>query len=273
VPINIPNLDDRNYAQFYNETMSVITRYYPDYGGVGLSDPVMVLAELFSYYFDVTSYQIDQISPQTWRNFATLIGVQGENARPEELIRAALAELSSVKRAVTADDIEAIVKRESKNAARVGVFPGDRLRVRVVPEEKTDKTEEDLSRIYSLLRRCGPLCTRYDVQYAPVLAFEITAEIVKNRAMTLSDKSLSDTVRNTLNDFFSPLRGGSGGGWEFGRAISRSEIFSLIEGIAGVDYVASININRSGKAYAGDDELPLKQDELAQLDKTNITIL
>ena len=273
MPINIPNLDDRNYDQFYNEAMSVITRYYPDYAGMGLSDPVMVLAELFSYYFDVTSYQIDQISPQTWRNFATMIGVQGENARPEELIRAALAELSSVKRAVTADDIETIIKRESINVARVGVFPGDRLRIRVVAERKTDETEEELSRIYSLLRRCGPLCTRYDVQYAPVLGFEITAEVIKTRAMTLSDKSLSDTVKNKLNDFFSPLKGGGGRGWEFGRAISRSEIFSLIEGVAGVDYVASIKINRSGKTYVGDDELPLKQDELVQLDKTNITIL
>jgi len=273
VPINIPNLDDRNYDQLYSEAMSVITRYYPDYAGIGPSDPAMALVELFCYYFDVTSYQINQITQQTLRNFAALMGVQGGNERPEELIRTALAEFSSVARAVTAADIETIVKREAEKAVRVGVFPGERVKVRVVTKNNAPISDADLRRIYSLLRGCSPLGTRFDVRNAPMYGFDIMAEIVKHRETTIKDSDLSGAVQKQLSDFFSPLKGGDGGGWEFGRAISRSEIFGLIEGVEGVDHAASLKIRRSSQAYAGDDELLLKQDELAELNQIEVTIL
>jgi len=273
VPINIPNLDDRNYDQLYSEAMSVITRYYPDYAGMGQSDPAMVLAELFSYYFDVTSYQINRITPQMKRNFAALVGVQDENENPEELIRRALAEISKVRRAVTAGDIETIVKQEITNAARVFVIPGVCIKVRVVAVKGKVINDTELRRIYTLLRGCSPLGTRYDVQCAAMVSFDVMAEVVRLRNTTLKDTDLSGTVVSKLKAFFSPFTGGDGSGWQFGRAISRSEIFSRIEAVPGVDYVATVRIYRAGDASGRDDELLLKPDELADLQNVEITIL
>jgi len=280
MPINIPNLDDRNYDQFYKEAMSVITRYFPDYSGMSISDPAMVLAELFSYYFDATSYQLNRITPQTKRNFAALIGVpQTGNESPEELIRSALGELSCVKRAVTSEDIKTILKREivakpDKRVARVYLLPGQRQQVLLVAEKDAFITDEELNRIYIMLRGCSPLGTGYHVRRALKYSFDVTVDIVKKKNSTLSSNNLSKAVDDKLKGFFSPLTGGdSGDGWEFGRAISRSEIFSLIEQINDVDHVELLAIKKSGTAYAGDDELLLEQDELAQLNQINITIL
>ena len=271
--INIPNLDDRNYDQLYSEAMSVITRYYPDYAGMGLTDPAMVLAELFSYYFDVTSYQINRITQQTMRNFATLVGIQDEYEKPEELIRKALAEISSVRRAVTVSDIETIVMQETVNAARVFVLPGECIKVRVVAAKGKVISDTELRRIYTLLRGCSPLGTRYDVRNASMVGFNVMAEIVRLRNTTLKDTDLSKSVKNRLETFFSPFSGGDGNGWQLGRVISRSEIFSQIEAVAGVDYVATVRINRTGETSASDDELLLKPDELADLQNIEITIL
>ena len=270
--INIPNLDDRNYEQLYTEAMSVITRYYPDYADMGPSDPAMVLAELFSYYFDVTSYQINRITPQMKRNFAAMVGIQDENEKPDELIRRALSEVSAVRRAVTTSDIEAIVKKEAATAARVFVIPGSCLKVRVVAAKGKVINDTELRRIYTLLRGCSPLGTRYDVRNATMVGFEIIVEVVRLRNTTLKDTDLSGAVKNKLEGFFSPFTGGDGSGWQFGRAVSRSEIFSQIEAVAGVDYVATLKINRTGAASAR-DELLLKPDELADLKKVEIAIL
>lgn len=272
MPVSIPNLDDRNYDQFYSEAMGVITRYYPEYADIGPSDPAMALTELFCYYFDVTSYQIDQVTPEAWRNFAALLGIQNDGERPEESIRKALAELSSLKRAVTADDIEAIVKRDS-NAARACVLQGERLLVNVVAREGYPSNETELFSIYRLLRGCSPLGTRYKIQYAPVLKFDVSAEIVKYRSSTIADNTLTGQIKERLSAFFSKYSGGDEGvGWEFGRAVSRSEIYGIIEGIYGVDHVSSLSIMNTGGADRGDDELWPDPGGLVELVKASVTV-
>ncbi|MCL1905375.1 MAG: hypothetical protein FWG06_00025 [Clostridiales bacterium] len=271
MPINIPNLDDRNYDQFYSEAMSVITRYYPDYAGIGPSDPAMALVELFCYYFDITSYQLNRVSPETRRNFAALMGIDKGNEPPKEAIGKALAELSAVKRAVTAADIETIIKRET-TVARVCVLYGERLRVNIVAKG-TAKNEAELGLIYRLLRACSPLGTRYEVRYAPVMEFDVYAVVAKKKDSTQSDSNLAAAVEGRLNDHFDRLKGGSDGkGWEFGRAVSLSEVYGLISGVAGVDHVPSLMINKTGEEYCGKDELLPEQGGLVKINAMSVTV-
>lgn len=273
MPINTPNLDDRCYDQLYSEAMGVIARYFPQYADLGPVDPAMALVELFCYYFDITSYQINQITPEARRNFAALIGIAPENDRPEEAIRKALAELSAVKRAIAAEDIAVIIKRESM-VARVCVLPGERLLVHVVAPQGAANDAAEARRIYRLLRGCGPLGARYAVRYAPVLSFDVSATIIKQRDTTVKDNILIGEVESKLRGFFDPLTGGeTGEGWEFGRAVSRGEIYGLIEGVAGVDHASSLFIRRTGGAYRADtDELPPEEGGLVTLKDIAITI-
>ena len=279
MPIQIPDLYDRNYAQLLKETEGVIGRYFPEYSEIGPSDPAVALNELFCYLFDVTMYQLNRITPETRNNFAALLGVPPEPGNyqrtPEEALRLALAKLTRVDRAITAGDIEVLLMKASadlctRSVRRVfvhqGASAGGLVRVFVVQEEKSGnerateeisgnsvknncKTERDLQNLYAFLRVCSPIGTRYLIAHAPLLEINVSAEVAKRRDSTISNDRLAGNVREKLSAYIHPLTGGvSGTGWEFGKAITRGDIYGLIEGIPGVDHVRSLYIKESIQA-------------------------
>ncbi|NOQ33840.1 MAG: putative baseplate assembly protein [Methanosarcinales archaeon] len=57
-----------------------------------------------------------------------------------------------------------------------------------------------------------------------------------------------DDVEMKLASFVNPITGGRDGkGWRFGRAVYRSEICELIDGVAGVDYITDLTLRRDGR--------------------------
>ncbi|MDD4767064.1 MAG: putative baseplate assembly protein [Desulfotomaculaceae bacterium] len=62
-------------------------------------------------------------------------------------------------------------------------------------------------------------------------------------------------VKEALAAFLHPLTGGpAGSGWQFGRSIYKSEIFELLEKIAGVDYVQEVVLNAQGDGIKPDGQ-------------------
>jgi len=53
---------------------------------------------------------------------------------------------------------------------------------------------------------------------------------------------LRETINQRLESFLHPLTGGSGDGWRFGRYPQKSDFYSLIQSISGVDHVDSLDI-------------------------------
>jgi hypothetical protein len=63
---------------------------------------------------------------------------------------------------------------------------------------------------------------------------------------TLRETVTQEAVKKEIREYFDPVTGGKDGkGWELGRPIYRSEVFQLLEGIKGVDYVMKVKINDS----------------------------
>lgn len=290
MPIPIPNLDDRNYNQLLNETAGVIARYFPEYADIGASDPAMAVNELFCYLFDIAVYQINRITPDTRDNFAALLGIRPVYGRPpEESLRQAHAKLSRVERAITPEDIEAVIKKVSADrqvcsapVKRVCVIPGDPVRVFILQEKRTgspkrlkSEREADLRSLYKCLRERSPLGTHYLLAHASILGVGISAEVVKRRDSTISDESLRQNISNRLGSFFGPFTGGDlGKGWEFGKAVSRGDIYGLIEGMSGVDHVKSLLIKKSDDGFFGTaDTLPLAEGELIELTQVSVLVL
>lgn len=59
--------------------------------------------------------------------------------------------------------------------------------------------------------------------------------------------ALPQAVSAALNRFFHPLHGGDDGdGWPFGRDVYRSEVFQVIDDVAGVDHVLSLELLADG---------------------------
>jgi hypothetical protein len=68
-------------------------------------------------------------------------------------------------------------------------------------------------------------------------------------------------VRRGLNDFFHPLTGGpEGEGWDFGRNVSASDVYKLLEVTEGVDHVENLKFRYNGTT--GEDVVEIKQDYL-----------
>lgn len=82
--------------------------------------------------------------------------------------------------------------------------------------------------------------------YAPV-GFDI---LVASREDVRAD-DLHKEIINTLIGYLDPLTGGAAGtGWSFGRAVYISELYALLEAIAGVDYVPDMYLSSRCEAGA-----------------------
>ncbi|NEN88193.1 MAG: hypothetical protein F6K48_04365 [Okeania sp. SIO3H1] len=93
-----------------------------------------------------------------------------------------------------------------------------------------------------------PLYVKIRVQLTVFLNQDVPEAEVQSKAL------------KTLQDFFDPLRGGTEGqGWPFGRNVYISEIYELLDGVSGVDYVKK---NQEVETQEELDEVQLI-DELA----------
>jgi hypothetical protein len=170
--------------------------------------------------------------------------------------------------------------------ARVAVTavspPGmaDTVRAVLVPGGPPDRrpvpADSLLQQAYDLLRAGTPLTTRIRTvppAYRPV---RIAVTVIRDVATQLRKDTVQAAVENALGTFLSPLRGGADGqGWDFGRAVYRSELYALLEDVQGVDHVMALLLDGDEAVAA----LPLATDPvlaaatLADLDDLTVTVL
>lgn len=177
-------------------------------------------------------------------------------------------------RAVTVEDYEWLAKKASGNVGRakclktprregevtVLVLPASEQAIRDL-HRKPVAAPELLRRVQDFLderrlvttrvRVCKPRFVEISVHVAVVLKTSGPGvERVKQR--------LEDEIRTALH----PLYGGPDGrGWPFGRALHKSDLYRVIEGEDGVDYVEDLSIfdEDLGRTVV---EVPLREDEL-----------
>jgi baseplate J-like protein len=76
MPIQAPNLDDRNFADLVEEAKQIIRQKCPEWTDLGASDPGIVLLELFAYLTDVMLYRLNRIPDKAYIEFLRLLGVR-----------------------------------------------------------------------------------------------------------------------------------------------------------------------------------------------------
>ena len=266
----VPNLDDRDFDQLAGEARALIPRNLPTWTDHNPSDPGITLQELFAFLVEIGIYQLNRVPERSLRRFADLVSVASSpNLSIEVRLREALDALERRERAITAAEFEDLARAASPDVARSkavveviespNVFPDDQIvRVVVVPNEPNDPAPQpsDALReaVFSFLRARRLLTTRVQVvppRYADV---RIEVVVVRDAVTLLTSDDVRRGVESTIRGFLSPLDGGvDGTGWEFGRAVFRSELYQRIEGLPGVDHTRRLLMN-------GDDqvgELPL----------------
>jgi predicted phage baseplate assembly protein len=137
----------------------------------------------------------------------------------------------------------------------------------VVPEALDDDpkpipNEETLTRVGAWLNQHRLVTTELFVVAPIYRKVEVTANVVVKD--TASSGDVQQTLERLLSDYFHPLRGGDGEGWEFGSTISFAEIYRRILDIPGVKSVdgQGLTIFVDDARVPGCTDVPLNPGEL-----------
>lgn len=275
MPLSLPNLDDRRYADLVEEARALIPSLAPEWTNHNPSDPGITLVELFAFLTEMLVYRVNRVTDDNVRAFLRLIkgppkGQPADAPRPlGEEIRSAVLELRRTVRAVTAEDYEALAVAAHASAARARCLPLRNLKapepfkqeslghvsVVVVPRKGGDKDPVDVPEMLAAVRADLEtrklLTTRLHVVGPRYVTLRLATELVLTQgaleraptreAKEKEQKGVVELAVEALRKFFDPLTGGpERRGWPFGRSIYVSEIYALLDGLPGVDYIARL---------------------------------
>lgn len=270
MPITLPNLDDRSYADLVEEARELLVAHAPALTNHNPSDPAITLVELFAYFTEALLFRVNTVSDAHRVKFLRLL-TGGDGPTPtsrEELdaqLRSAVLSLRTTDRAVTAADYE-FLARAADPAGRIArahcipernleaADPTQRLQpqpghvsVVIVPFLNADLEVLRETVAAYIEQRCL-LTTRLHVVGAPVVPIRVRLTIRSMRPMVDGqDVHVIARAMNALTNHFDPITGYAGKGWPFGRNVYVSDIYRLLDTLAGVDYVR--RTRTSGTAY------------------------
>jgi hypothetical protein len=264
VPIPLPSLDDRSFADLTGEARALIPALLPEWTDHNPSDPGIVLVELFAWLTEMLIYQADQVPDAHVEKFLALLGTPRDpDVSLAAATRTAALGLRERYRAVTAADHEELVRSAWPAAggtpvARVRCVPGRDLAatdpaaraadpasvsVVVVPPRTGPDADPapqpdaallaDLAAFLEPRRLLTVRCHVVGPRYVPV---RITADVVaRDDAMP---EAVRGAARAALAGFLDPLDGGpDGSGWAFGRPVWVSEVVAVLAALPLVAYV------------------------------------
>lgn len=265
MPIPLPNLDTRRYADLVDEALRRIPALHPRWTDHNPSDPGITLVELFAWLTEAVIYRTDQIPDETYVVMLRLLRGPGwsmpADTDLQEAIRDTISHLRARYRAVTAEDYEELVAEELADhpvtpVARVKCVPersldpylGDtpapgHVSVVVVPKPAyADAPAELLEQVRAYLHPRRLLTTRLQVVGPTYLEVHVQATLEIKHGFEPS--TVAQRAAASLNQHFHPFTGGRNGtGWPFGRDVYVSEVHALLDEVQGVDFVRQLGLS------------------------------
>jgi hypothetical protein len=308
MPIPLPNLDDRSYADLTAQAQALLPSLYPDWTDYNPSDPGITLVELLAWLTEMLLFQVNEVTPDSIENFLKLLNGPGwsrpDTVSQHDAITATMLGLREIYRAVTPGDYEWLIMNTWPGTSAAVALPGSGkiARVRCVPRRDLSATDPavrsaEAQAHVSLVVLPGPelagsedalhaalwqffderrlLTTRHHVVGPGYVPVEISANLAL-RDDAPPQQALS-AARGALAAHFDPLTGGpQHTGWPFGRAVYESEASAvLVEQVPALAYVENVQVTSPGHAdrvQTGDTGQPvavlLDAGELVQLGTT-----
>ncbi len=186
-----------------------------------------------------------------------------DTATLDEMLEIGPAMISHRGRAVTIEDFEWLAKQASRKVVKARCLPNTNnnrqteigsVTVIIVPDSTDDMPfpSLELKRIVQeFLESCSSTTLAFAkhiyVEGPLYLKINISVDIYIDSIDAASE--VEREARSKLNTFLHPLTGGSDGtGWDFGRDISASDVYGLLEDIDGIDHVENLNFNYNSAA-------------------------
>jgi predicted phage baseplate assembly protein len=82
MPLTLPNLDDRRWAELVAEGRALLPFYAPQWTDHNVHDPGITLMELLAWMAEMDLYQLNRIPARHRQKFLSLVGVQPAPPRP-----------------------------------------------------------------------------------------------------------------------------------------------------------------------------------------------
>ncbi len=290
MPLSVPNLDDRNFADLVEEARSMVPQYAPQWTNHNAADPGVTLIELLAYVSEILIYRLNRITRESKLKFLQLLrevtpaemkDLKDPNTSMEK-VDGALSQtvqgLRKLQRAVSAQDYEDLIKNftapsDQAKVVRSCCFSGMNLEtsgnesqprdcpghvsVVIVPDRELDVNElaSLLKQVHNELEPMRLLTTRLHIVKPFYLWLSLGAEI------RIQPGAKFDEVRKKaickVQEYFNPLPDTATRreGWPFGRNVYLSEVYAQLEEVNGVDYVRNVRaLHLSEKSEAVDEE-------------------
>jgi hypothetical protein len=256
MPITLPNLDDRRYADLVEEARNLVVANAPALTNHNPSDPLITLAELFAYFTEVLLFRVNDVTDANRVKFLRLLNgpdwpIPATREALDAEVRRTVLDLRRTDRAVTSADFEFLSRAaDPSRVARAQCIPERNLEltdpvqrlaaqpshvsVVVVPLQSADLPDV-LTTVATYLEPRRLLTARVHVVGARTVPVHVRVTV------RLMPDALESQVRplavNALETFFDPIIGRDGSGWPLGRNVYVSEIYRLLDTLAGVDFV------------------------------------
>jgi hypothetical protein len=153
MPIPLPNLDDRTYAELTAEAQALIPSLQPAWTNHNPSDPGIVLVELLAWLTEMLLFQVNEIPAASTEKFLELLNgpawVRAETTSLDAAIRQTVLDLRERYRAVTPGDYEWLALHawpRSEAAAKLGPGRWEVRRVRCIPRRDLSATDPAVRR-------------------------------------------------------------------------------------------------------------------------------
>jgi hypothetical protein len=286
MPITLPNLDDRRYADLVEEARSLIPSYAPEWTDHNESDPGITLIELFAYLSELLIYRLNRVTDASRYAFLKLLdpGMKpSDTSSLEEQTRAIVLSLRQADRAVTCADFEKLALEASERqdaakadgyAARAHCIARRNLEVQNEAARRADQPDHTSVVVVPAVAAPQPQPSQ---QLKDVIAQYLDARrlvtnvvhVVGPRYVTVrvqvtvvltpdtpasQEEAVGAQLEAALTAFVHPLTGGpEGKGWPFGRNVYVSEIYDILDRQRNVDYVKRTEMPIQG---GGTQELP-----------------
>ncbi|AFY54241.1 hypothetical protein Riv7116_1693 [Rivularia sp. PCC 7116] len=296
MPLPLPNLDDRTYADLVESAISQISVEYSEWTDYNPSDTGIILIELLAWLSEMTLYRVNQIGDENYASFISLLKGEQWNLpnipakeRQQSLqseINKTLLELRQRYRAVTTIDYEQLIiedwntssdstlkiarvkclaQRNLSESNTETVAKGN-ISLIVVPEQNSQENNNNnkYKELLDFLNERKLLTTRLHIVEPLYVSVAVTAEIVVQDGTKAEE--IKENAKNEVNWFFHPLHSGKywgGKGWPFARGIYLSELYKILDDLEGVDYVENLLVNNS------ESDIDLAYNQLVSLDIKN----
>jgi hypothetical protein len=256
MPITLPNLDDRSYADLVEEARELLVAHAPALTDHNPSDPAITLLELFAYFTEALLFRVNTVTDANRVKFLRLLNgpewpTPASREELEAQLRDAVLTLRRTDRAITAADFEFLARAaDPGRIARAHCIPlrdlesaepSQRLEPRpghvsvvIVPYSNPDLAAlRAIVAAYLEPRRL--LTERVHVVGARLvpIGVRLTIRLMPDALVG----QMTERVAAALKDYFDPIKGYDGNGWPLGRNVYVSEIYRLLDTLPGVDFV------------------------------------